>query len=168
VRCGWCSALRCTAARFDAGPSVCAVTPFDSDVDANKALLLIKLKGQPLRHIDLLMVPRSEWAFWVLGWVGSTQLRRMLSQHAKDVLRTADLPKGKPLRLNHKELKDDLEPRDAKYLGSRVTKLGVKAALVPHELIQRDYVGKRMYPDTEAEVWSMLELPWRPFTDRNA
>ncbi len=126
----------------------------------------MQLKGQPLRHLDVLMVPRSEHAFWVAGWVGSTQLRRLLASHAH-ALRT---PEGLMLKINHRELRDALDGEaDKTYRGKRVTRLGHRNhPLVRRERVQRDYIQARMYPETEAEVWAMLELPWRPFEDRNA
>ena len=42
--------------------------PPDADAPvARKALVLIKLVGQPLRHVDLLCAPISEFAFWQSG-----------------------------------------------------------------------------------------------------
>ncbi len=110
------------------------------------------------------MVPKSEHAFWLAGWVGSTELRRLLALHAQ-TLRTRD---GHPLRLNHRELKDDRVPRDDHYRGARVTRHGLDAPLVPHERLQADYVDARAYPEEEADIWPMLRLPYRPFEDRNA
>jgi hypothetical protein len=33
--------------------------------------------------------------------------------------------------------------------------------------VARVYVGQELYPREEREVWDMLQLPWRPFSDRN-
>jgi hypothetical protein len=89
-----------------------------------------------------------------------------MSTHAKMAMATNDAGRH-PLKLNHKYL-SDTRPDDPSYAGSRVTKHGLAAPLVPPERIQSDYIGKRLYPETERQVWEMLQLPWRPFEDRNA
>jgi DNA polymerase/3'-5' exonuclease PolX len=116
---------------------------------ANKALVFIKLRGLPLRHLDLLMVPRHQHAFWRLGWTGSRELERMLRQHVKHELR---------LKLSNTALTTQDGADVVTADGRRV----------PAAAAATQYVAARTWPATEAEVWRMIGLPWRPPEDRNA
>ena len=144
-----------------------------ADKDANKALCLIKLKGRKMRHIDLLMVPKSDLAFWISAWIGSRELRRLLSLHARTLhCRGPDAHPQLQFKLNqmclygfHVTSDGQMDPS---YLPRRVTRLGVDAPLVPETHVEEEYVAKKMYPVEEREVWDLLQLPWRPFCDRNA
>ena len=146
---------------------------WDKFATADKALMLLKLRGQPLRHLDVLMVPKHEVAMMVCGWVGSRELRKLMNKHAKNVLRCSTAPD--PLqyfKLNAQHLRDmrlrpDGEP-DLTYQSRLVTRLGVDAPLVAAQDVARDYIGKELYPREEREIWEMLRLPWRPMSDRNA
>jgi hypothetical protein len=143
----------------------------EQQMDANKALMLVKLKGQPLRHIDLLMVPRSELAMWMSGWVGSKELRKLVNKHAQTLVCTSDPNPLQRFKLNHRLLRDlrilpNGQP-DPSYVAKRVTRLGVNAPLVAEEDVPRVFIGQEMYPREESEVWQMLQLPYRPFSDRN-
>jgi DNA polymerase/3'-5' exonuclease PolX len=116
---------------------------------ANKALIFIKLRGLPLRHLDLLMVPRHQHAFWRLGSTGSRELERMLRQHVKHELR---------LKLSNTAL----TTQDGSEI---VTADGRR---VPAAAAATQYVAAGAWPATEEEVWRMIGLPWRPPEDRNA
>jgi hypothetical protein len=38
-----------------------------------------------VRRIDIIAVPPSEWAFALVGWIGSRQFNRLMRQHAHDL-----------------------------------------------------------------------------------
>jgi DNA polymerase lambda len=115
---------------------------------ANKALLLVKFVGLPMRHLDLLCVPRHQHACWLLGWTGSREMERLLRAHAKQ----------RGLKLSNTALSSadgaQLLTRD----GRRVA--AAEAAT--------QYVAAGAYPRDERELWRMLGLPWRPPAERNA
>lgn len=55
-----------SARGFQAGNLWCAgdAPMGERAVDFDKALMLVKMKGCPLRHVDVLMVPKADLAMW--------------------------------------------------------------------------------------------------------
>ena len=128
---------------------------------ANKALILIKMSGiRPLRHVDLLVVPYHQRAFWLLGWTGSREFERLLRGYVKDELGKLLFGAGTSVVL--KLTNTALCTADDEHV---VTKHG---ALVPAAHMQRDYVDARAYPESEEELFAPLRLPYRSPAERNA
>ena len=132
-----------------AAASAAAATDGSSAARANKAMLLIKLVGQPLRHIDILAVPRSELAACRLGWAGSQLFVRMLHLHARNSL---------GLKLSNSALSGT----DDSFVVAR------DGRRVPRGHIGTEYVQAEMFPRDELELFRLLRLPWRPASDRDA
>ena len=116
---------------------------------ANKALVMLKLRGLPLRRVDILVVPRHQFAYWVLGWTGSRELERLLRGHVHNTLK---------LKLNNTALvtQDD---------GELITRTGGR---VPVARAVADYVQAKAYCEQERDIWDLIGVPWRPFEERNA
>ena len=127
---------------------------------ANKALVLVKMRALPLRHVDLLMVPYHQRAFWLLGWTGSREFERLLRGYVRDELGKLLFGAGAGVVL--KLTNTALGTADDKHV---VTKAG---ALVPAAHMQRDYIDARAYPETEEELFALLRLPYRSPAERNA
>jgi DNA polymerase/3'-5' exonuclease PolX len=134
-----------------------AENPDTPPAPANKALILIKLKGQKLRHMDVLVMPRSEWAYWVLGWTGSRELEKLLKRHAEHSMRK-DLG-GLRLGSSGLRTREDPTPRFI---------IAADGEPIPLARMQQDYVDAKRYPREEKDVWDLLGLPWRAPEDRNA
>lgn len=123
--------------------------------------------------------------------MGSKELRKLMNLHAQarslrwnspqrslpaghfhQTLRSRTLGEpGQAFKLNHRMLRDmRVLPNggwDASYRSKRVTRLGVEAPLVAEEDVAEVYIGQELYPRSEREVWDMLQLPYRPYYDRN-
>ena len=127
---------------------------------ANKALILVKMRSLPLRHVDLLVVPYHQRAFWLLGWTGSREFERLLRGYVKDEL--AKLLFGAGTTVVLKLTNTALGTADDAHV---LTKHG---ALVPAAHMQRDYIDARAYPETEEELFALLRLPYRSPAERNA
>ena len=127
---------------------------------ANKALILVKMRSLPLRHVDLLVVPYHQRAFWLLGWTGSREFERLLRGYVKDELGKLLFGAGAGIVL--KLTNTALGTSDDKHV---VTKAG---ALVPAAQMQRDYIDAHAYPETEEELFALLRLPYRSPAERNA
>ena len=121
----------------------------DDKQDAFKAQMLVKLKGMPLRQVDVLVVPRSQFAFYVLAWTGSREIEKLLKRHAENALN---------LKLGTRSL----YARDDTFV------VAVDGTHIPMANKQRDYVDARRWPREEVDIWPMLGLPYRPPSDRNA
>ncbi len=128
---------------------------------ANKALILVKMRGLPMRHVDLLVVPYHQRAFWLLGWTGSREFERILRGYVKNELGTLLLgPQGAGVKL--KLTNTALGTEDDTAV---VNKHG---ALIPAGRLQDDYIGQAAYPETEQELFALLRLPYREPNERNA
>ena len=128
---------------------------------ANKALILVKMRGLPMRHVDLLVVPYHQRAFWLLGWTGSREFERILRGYVKKELGTLLLgPQGAGVKL--KLTNTALGTEDDSAV---VNKHG---ALIPAGRLQDDYIGQAAYPETEQELFALLRLPYREPNERNA
>ena len=127
----------------DSGRWQCAEKP-----EAFKAQMLLKLKGKPLRQVDILVVPRSQWAFYVLAWVGSREMEKLLKRHVEYVLN---------LKLGSRSL----YARDDTFV------VAADGTHIPMALKQRDYVEAKRWPREEVDIWPMIGLPYRPPCDRN-
>lgn len=46
---------------------------------------VFKTRGGSVRRLDMVLVPWDEWAFALVGWVGSRTFLRFLRQHARDL-----------------------------------------------------------------------------------
>ena len=135
--------------------------PSDPDLrQANKALILVKMRTLPLRHVDLLVVPYHQRAFWLLGWTGSREFERLLRGYVKDEL--AKLLFGAGTSVVLKLSNTALGTADDTHV---LTKHG---ALVPAAHMQRDYIDAQAYPETEEELFALLRLPYRSPAERNA
>jgi DNA polymerase/3'-5' exonuclease PolX len=121
----------------------------DDKQDAFKAQMLIKLKGMPLRQVDVLVVPRSQFAFYVLGWTGSREIEKLLKRHAENTLN---------LKLGTRSL----YARDDTFV------VAADGTRIPMANKQRDYVEAGRWPREEIDIWPMLGIPYRPPCDRNA
>jgi hypothetical protein len=121
---------------------------------ANKALILVKMRTLPLRHVDLLVVPYHQRAFWLLGWTGSREFERLLRGYVKDEL--AKLLFGAGTTVVLKLSNTALGTGDDTHV---LTKHG---ALVPAAHMQRDYIDAHAYPETEEELFALLRLRIRP------
>ena len=121
----------------------------DDKQDAFKAQMLVKLKGMPLRQVDVLVVPRSQFAFYVLAWTGSREIEKLLKRHAENALN---------LKLGTRSL----YARDDTFV------VAADGTHIPMANKQLDYVEARRWPREEVDIWPMLGIPYRPPCDRNA
>nr|XP_045583875.1 DNA-directed DNA/RNA polymerase mu-like isoform X2 [Procambarus clarkii]XP_045583876.1 DNA-directed DNA/RNA polymerase mu-like isoform X2 [Procambarus clarkii] len=68
-------------------------------------------------RVDLVMVPRSQWAFAVLGWTGSKLLMRLLRHHANTTLNMLLSSHGLWSREHNRLIPADSEAEVFKHLG---------------------------------------------------
>ncbi|PRW44242.1 DNA polymerase lambda [Chlorella sorokiniana] len=113
---------------------------------------IARLDSGKAQRMDIIICPHEEWAFALVGWIGSRTFLRFMRQHAKDC---------------------------GMYLTSHrlLRKVDGSSLLVPDEAAPTDCSGRERWPpgwypgrrvESQADVFALLGMPYKEPHERDA